>query len=83
MKTVIVAFMLLFNIWNTSWIFGAVSPEYIFQRPIRLEYMKNINERKGKIGQTMLGLIHIKLLITLRYLLYEILQTKLQVILDI
>ena len=42
-----------------------------------------MNERKGKIGQTKLDLIPIKLLITLQYLLYEILQTKLHAILDI
>ena len=37
---------------------------------------------EGKIGQTMLGIIHVMLLTTIQYLLRHVLQTKLHVILD-
>ena len=39
--------------------------------------------KKGKIGQTMFCIIHVILLESLQYLLSQILQTKLPVILDI
>ena len=58
------------------------TPVYIIA-PIGMEKGKCAYERKGKIGQLMLGITHVILLKTLQYLRSQFLQTKWPVIHDV